>query len=355
GHGALAERALFPVIPDEEDFPYTIRVVCEALGSNGSTSMGSVCAGTLALMDAGVPIKRPVAGVSIGLVMGDGGEFATLTDIQGMEDHIGEMDFKVAGTSEGITAIQLDIKAKSISFEVIEATLEQAREGREFILARLREAIAESREELSPYAPRMVRIQIPVAKIGTVIGPAGKTIRGIIEATGATVDIEDDGTVTVGSTDGESAKRAIGMIEDLTREVKVGDIYTGKVSRLMNFGAFVEILPGRDGLVHISELADYHVPSVEDVVQIGDEITVVVKEIDAMGRINLSRRALLRGDNEENGEDTDGERAAPVRAGYGGGGRPGARTGGYRPRNGGGGRPGGQRGGRPGGPPRGGG
>ncbi|MCI0438048.1 MAG: polyribonucleotide nucleotidyltransferase [Chloroflexi bacterium] len=357
GHGALAERALQPVIPDEEDFPYTLRVVCEALGSNGSTSMGSVCAGTLALMDAGVPIKKPVAGISVGLVTGDSGEFVTLTDIQGMEDHVGGMDFKVAGTADGITAIQLDIKVKSINFDMVQAALEQAREARLFILDKLRGVISEARATLSPYAPRMVRIQIPVSKIGTVIGPAGKVIRGIIEATGATVDIEDDGTVTVGSVNEQSAQKAISMIEDLTREVKVGDIYTGKVTRLMNFGAFVEILPGRDGLVHISELADYHVPRVEDVVQIGDEITVVVREIDSMGRINLSRRALMRGEGEENGEggdDGDGGRGGPGFQGAREGGRPPARTGGYRPRNGG--RPGGgggpRGGGRPGGGPR---
>ncbi len=341
GHGMLAERALLPVLPSEEEFPYTLRVVCEALGSNGSTSMASVCASTLALMDAGVPVKTPVAGISIGLIRGDSGEFATLTDIQGLEDHIGDMDFKVAGTRQGITAIQLDIKVDSISFEVVEAALSQAKEARSFILGKIAETISEARSELSPYAPRMLRISVPVDKIGTVIGPGGKVIRGIIEATGATVDIQDDGTVIIGSVDQQAAEKAVSMIEDLTREVKVGDIYTGKVARIMNFGAFVQILPGQDGLVHISELAEGHVPSVEDEVDLGDEITVVVTEIDSMGRINLSRRALLQGDDYK----PPPERPRPSGGGYGGGGRsqggrgrPGGsgQRGGYRPQGGGG-------------------
>jgi len=292
GHGMLAERALMPVMPDEEDFPYTVRLVCEALSSNGSTSMASVCAGTLALMDAGVPIKAPVAGISVGLVVGDDGEYVTLTDIQGLEDHIGDMDFKVAGTETGITAIQLDVKVSSISFEMIRDALTQAKEARHIILQHIGQTISESRPELSPYAPRMIRISIPVSKIGLVIGPSGKTIRGIIEATKASIDIQDDGTVMVGG-GGESANKAIKIIEDLTREIEQGNIYTGKVVRLMDFGAFVEILPGRDGLVHISELSDHHVRSVEDEVEVGDEITVIVTEIDNLGRINLSRRALL--------------------------------------------------------------
>jgi polyribonucleotide nucleotidyltransferase len=339
GHGALAERALLPVIPAEGDFPYTIRLVCEALSSNGSTSMGSVCAGTLALMDAGVPIKAPVAGISVGLVVGDNGEYVTLTDIQGLEDHIGDMDFKVAGTVSGVTAIQLDVKVASISFDMIRDALAQAREARQFILDQLRETISETRAELSPYAPRMVKITIPVEKIGLVIGPGGKTIRAIIEETKATVDIQDDGTVMIGGSDEEAAGKAIKKIEDLTREVKAGDIYTGKVVRLMDFGAFVAILPGRDGLVHISELADYHVRSVEDEVSVGDEITVMVTEIDNLGRVNLSRKALLSGDgSSDDGDGRDAPVAARNQQDRGdfrsgpprGRGRPGGDRGGYR-------------------------
>ena len=357
GHGALAEKALRPVIPSEEEFPYTLRVVCEALSSNGSTSMASVCAGTLALMDAGVPIDTPVAGISVGLITGDGGRYATLTDIQGIEDHTGDMDFKVAGTATGITAIQLDIKVNNIGFDVIKDALEQAREARMFVLDRMRETIGETRSEMSPYAPRMVRITIPVDKIGAVIGPGGKMIRSIVEETKATVDVQDDGGIIIGSTDAEASRRAIEMIENLTREAKVGEIYTGKVVRIMGFGAFVQILPGKDGLVHISELADHHVPSVEDVVSIGEEITVVVTEIDQMGRINLSRRALLQSESGDgasgDAEGTPGQPAGAAggpgsgerrpfqrREGPGGGGR-----GGYRPQ---GPRPGGQRGPRSG-------
>ena len=318
GHGALAERAIAPVLPSQDEFPYTLRVVCEALGSNGSTSMASVCAGTLALMDAGVPIKAPVAGISIGLIDSEDGEYATITDIQGMEDHVGDMDFKVAGTREGITAIQLDIKVNSISFDVVQDALEQAKEARLFILDHMRETISDTREDLSPFAPRMLQISVPVDKIGTVIGPGGKTIRGITEETGATVDIQEDGTVVIGSADGAAAQRAVQMIDDLTREVKVGDIFTGKVSRIMDFGAFVDILPGKDGLVHISELSDERVPSVAETVEIGQELTVAVIQIDDLGRVNLSRRALLVDEEiDPNGRD-------PV-----GGGRP-ARTGGYR-------------------------
>ena len=319
GHGALAERALMPVLPDEEEFPYAIRIVAEVLGSNGSTSMGSACAATLALMDAGVPIKRPVAGISIGLVTGDDGEFATLTDIQGMEDHFGDMDFKVAGTSEGITAIQLDIKVQNISSEVIETTLKQARQARMEILDRIGETIAAPREEMSPYAPRMVKIKIPVDKIGAVIGPGGKTIRGIVDETKATVDVQDDGTVVIGSPDQAATKKAIQIIEGLTKEAKVGDIYTGKVVRVMNFGAFVQILPGVDGMVHISELANEHVPTVEDVVREGDEVTVEVIGVDPSGRISLSRRSLLDGGSEERPRERAGDR--PDSRGPGGDGR----------------------------------
>ena len=298
GHGALAERALEAVLPKQEEFPYTIRLVADVLSSNGSTSMGSVCACTLALMDAGVPIKTPVAGISIGLITGEDGRIATLTDIQGMEDHLGDMDFKVAGTSEGITAIQLDIKVKSIGIEVIETALAQAREARMTILERIAQTISAPREEMSPYAPRMIQISVPVDKIGAVIGPGGRTIRGIVEETKATVDVQNDGTVVIGSTDAAAARRAVEMIEGLTKEAKVGDIYTGKVVRILDFGAFVQILPGTDGMVHISELADYRVPAVEDVVKLGEEITVKVIGVDPSGRVALSRRALLESEKQ---------------------------------------------------------
>ena len=364
GHGALAERALAAVMPSEDEFPYTVRLVGDVLSSNGSTSMGTVCACSMALMDAGIPTANPVAGISVGLITNDEGEFVTLTDIQGMEDHFGDMDFKVAGTSEGVTAIQLDIKVKNIGYEVIEQALSQAKEARQVILAKMAEAISEPREEMSPYAPRMTRIKVPVAKIGMVIGPGGKTIRGIVEETGATVDIEDDGTVTIGSSDADAANRAVEIIQNMTREVKVGEIFTGKVVRILNFGAFIEILPGTDGMVHISELADYRVPSVEDVLQMGEEVTVKVIDVDPQGKIALSRRALLEDsdgrDNEgqendggEGSESTggDSQRRAPAGSGgRGGGWRDGGGRGGPR-----GGRPGGRgpRGGGGGGGPRG--
>ena len=353
GHGALAEKALIPVLPSEEDFPYTIRVVAEALASNGSTSMGSACAGTLALMDAGVPIKRPVAGISVGLVTGENGRFETLTDIQGMEDHIGDMDFKVAGTAEGITAIQLDIKVQNIGFEVVEQALAQAKEARLTILDRMAQTISSPRSDVSDYAPRLTRISIPVDKIGAVIGPGGKTIRGIVEETNATVDVQDDGTVFIGAIDREAAQKAIDMVKALTREAKTGEIYTGKVVRILDFGAFVEILPGKDGLVHISELANYRVPSVEDVVQLGEEIKVMVKSVDPVtGKIALSRRALLT-DDEAEGEGGESRPAGPPPARtedgpprYGNGRPRGeSRPGDDRPRQGGGGSRGGQGGG----------
>jgi len=298
GHGALAERALVPVLPGVEDFPYTIRVVSEVLSSNGSTSMGSVCGSTLSLMDAGVPITAPVAGVAMGLIMGESGDFKVLTDIAGLEDAMGDMDFKVAGTEKGITALQMDIKIGGISMAVMRAAVEQAREGRMFIMGKMLEAISEPREEMSPYAPRMYRLQIDPQKIGTVIGPGGRIIRSIIEETGASIDIEDDGSVFIGATNEDSARRAIDIIEGMTKDVEVGQIYTGKVTRLMNFGAFVEIAPGKEGLVHISELADFRVPSVEDAVQPGEEVQVMVTEIDSMGRVNLSRRAVLAGETD---------------------------------------------------------
>jgi len=306
GHGALAERALLPVVPSEDDFPYTIRLVSEVLSSNGSSSMASVCGSTLSLMDAGVPIKSPVAGIAMGLIKGDSDEYAVLTDISGTEDHLGDMDFKVAGTAKGVTALQMDIKVLGIDEQIMAQALAQAKDARMFILDKITETISESRPELSKYAPRMYRMKIDPEKIGNVIGPKGKTIRAIIEETKTTIDISDDGSVVIGSTDGESADKAIKMIEDLTKEVKVGEIYTGKVVRIMNFGAFVELLPGKDGMVHISQLADYRVANVEDVVKIGDEITVKVMEIDNMGRVNLSRRVLLQPSDETTGDASGG-------------------------------------------------
>ena len=304
GHGALAERAILPVIPKEEDFPYTIRLVSEVLSSSGSTSMASVCASSLSLMDAGIPIKTAVAGVAMGLVAGDGSNYAVLTDIEGIEDAYGDMDFKVAGTAEGITALQLDIKLKGISLEVLKKALEQAREARLFILGVMQQTISSSRPEISHYAPRVYKMVVDSDKIGSIIGTGGKTIRSIIDETKTTIDIEDDGTVLIGSTDEASAQKAISIIESLTKDVEVGAIYTGKVTRLMNFGAFVEILPGKEGLVHISELADYRVDKVEDIVKVGDEVTVKVIDIDNMGKIRLSRRAVFEKLSEVNGGKT---------------------------------------------------
>jgi polyribonucleotide nucleotidyltransferase len=295
GHGALVERAIAPVLPAEADFPYTIRLVSEVLSSHGSTSMASACASTLSLMDSGVPIKAPVAGIALGLVTGNDGSYVILTDIVGMEDAYGDMDFKVAGTARGITAMQLDIKLEGIGHGILTEALDQAREARLEILEKMSSAINASRSELSPYAPRMYEITIDQSKIGSVIGPGGRIIRSIIEETKTSIDIKNDGTVLVGSQNAEAAQKAIKIIQDLTREVEQGEIYTGKVTRLFNFGAMVEILPGKEGLVHISELADYHVPQVEDVVKIGDEIMVKVIGIDGSGRINLSRKAILEG------------------------------------------------------------
>ncbi len=293
GHGALAERALLPVLPKDEDFPYTIRLVSEILSSSGSTSMASVCASSLSLMDAGIPIKRAVAGVAMGLVTDGKGGCAILTDIEGLEDAHGDMDFKVAGTTEGVTALQLDIKLNGVSLEILEKALYQAREARLFILERMNQTISSNRPEISRYAPRMYEITIDPDKIGSVIGSGGKTIRSIIDETKTTIDIDNDGKVLIGSLDEESARRAIGIIEGLTKDVEIGSIYTGKVTRLLNFGAMVEILPGKEGLVHISELAEYRVANVEDIVKVGDEVTVKVIGIDNLGRINLSRRAML--------------------------------------------------------------
>ncbi|MBG82771.1 MAG: polyribonucleotide nucleotidyltransferase [Chloroflexi bacterium] len=298
GHGALAERALKPVVPSQADFPYTIRLVSEALSSNGSTSMASVCAGSLAMMDGGVPISSPVAGIAMGLISGEDGDYAVLTDIQGAEDHSGDMDFKVAGTRDGVTALQMDIKVKGITFEIMSKALEQARVARLMILDNMESTISASREDLSEYAPRMISLKVPTDKIGAIIGPGGSVIRGMIDDFGVTIDVQDDGTVVIGSPDRENADKAVAAVNALTKDVEVGDKYTGRVVRIMPFGAFVNILPGKDGMVHISELAQHRVPDVESVVSIGDELEVMVINIDGMGRIDLSHRALLEEGNE---------------------------------------------------------
>jgi polyribonucleotide nucleotidyltransferase len=314
GHGALGERALEHVIPPETEFPYTIRIVSEVLGSNGSTSQASICGSSLALMDAGVPIKEPVAGVAMGLVTAaEGDDYRILTDIAGLEDALGDMDFKVAGTTTGITAVQADFKIKGLTLPMVEEIVARAKTARLFILEKLGEAIDAPRRELSRYAPRVYRIQIPREKIGAVIGPGGKMVRSIIEETKCTVDVEDDGSVYVGSTNEENARKAIAIIEGLTREAQVGQVYTGRVTRTVDFGAFVEIMPGKEGLVRIGELADYRVPTVEDVVQVGDEIQVMVMEIDNLGRINLSRRAILEGVSADDLEEpAPGEIPSPL-------------------------------------------
>ncbi|WP_026393169.1 polyribonucleotide nucleotidyltransferase [Acetobacterium malicum] len=292
GHGALAERALIPVLPSEDVFPYAIRVVSEVLSSNGSTSQASVCGSSLSLMAAGVPLKAPVAGIAMGLIKEDD-KLAILSDIQGMEDFLGDMDFKVAGTADGITAIQMDIKIDGINKQILTEALEQARIGRLHILGIMNEEIAESRKDLSPYAPRIIIFQIKPDKIRDVIGSGGKVINKIIDDTGVKIDIEDDGRIFIASVDTESGNRAKEIIENIVREVEVGEVLTGKVVRIMNFGAFVSLPGGKDGLVHISKLANERVNAVEDVVKIGDEVTVKVMEIDAQGRINLSRKAML--------------------------------------------------------------
>ncbi len=293
GHGALAERALLPVIPSEEEFPYTIRLVSEVLESNGSSSMASTCASTLSLMDAGVPIKAPVSGVAMGLVK-EGDDITILTDIQGLEDANGDMDFKVAGTEKGITAIQMDIKIDGINRQIFEQALEQARKGRAYILGKMLECIPAPRPSLKEHAPKITTLKINPDKIKDVIGPGGKVIKKITEESGAKIDIEEDGTVYVAAADQASANKAIEAINAITAEPEIGKIYTGKVTRLMNFGAFVEFMPGREGLVHISQLAKERVEKVEDVVNVGDEIVVKLVEIDAKGRMNLSRKAALQ-------------------------------------------------------------
>ena len=293
GHGALAERALVPIIPDEEKFPYTIRLVSEVMSSNGSTSQASICASSMSLMDAGVPVKCPVAGVAMGLITDETGRFAILTDIEGVEDNYGDMDCKVAGTATGITAMQMDIKIKGVTMEMVKQAIHRAKDARLSIMSLMNQAISANRPEVSPFAPRMYKIKINTEKIGAVIGTGGKTIRAIASDTDSTIDIEDDGTVIIGSPNEENAQKAIRIIEGLTKEAEVGQLYTGKVSRILNFGAMVEILPGKEGLVHISELADFRVARVEDVVKIGDEVTVKVIGVDNMGRVNLSRKAVF--------------------------------------------------------------
>lgn len=293
GHGALAERALIPVIPTVEEFPYAIRVVSEILESNGSSSQASVCGSTMSLMNAGVPIKAPVAGIAMGLV-NEGEHFTILTDIQGMEDALGDMDFKVAGTAKGITAIQMDIKIHGLSREILLAALQQAQKGRMFILGRMAECIDKPDEHLSPYAPKIITLTIPVDRIRDVIGSGGKIINKIISETGVKMDVEEDGHVYIATPDEEAAQRAKKWVEELTHEVQVGETYLGKVTRLMKFGVFVEILPGKEGMVHVSQLATRRVEKPEDVVHEGDEIMVKVTEIDDKGRINLSRKALLQ-------------------------------------------------------------
>lgn len=290
GHGALAERALLPVIPPVEDFPYTIRTVSEVVASNGSSSMASVCGSTLSLMDAGVPIKKPVAGIAMGLVKGED-EYVVLSDIQGAEDFAGDMDFKVAGTDDGITALQMDIKVKGITAEIMAKALAQAKAGRAHIMSKMMEVIDAPRPEVAPHAPRISKLKIDPEQIREVIGKGGETINKIIDATGVEIDIEDDGLVMIASTDGESAKEAIAWIERITARPEVGKIYNGKVVKIMDFGAFVEVLPGKDGLVHISQIADQRIENVTDVLHEGDEVAVKLMEIDGQGRLNLSMKA----------------------------------------------------------------
>ena len=295
GHGALAERALLAVLPSEEDFPYTLRLVSEVLSSNGSTSMASVCGSTLALMDAGVPITAPVAGVAMGLIMGDDGKYAVLTDIQGMEDALGDMDFKVAGTAEGITALQMDIKIKGITHEIMQKAMAQAKEGRLFILGKMLQSIDKARPDISPYAPKILRLKINPEKIGTVIGPGGKMIRAIQEEFKVDIDIDDDGSVTIATKPNGDADKAADKVRAITEEVEIGKIYLAKVVRIESFGAFVEVLPGKDALVRTPDLAEYPISRPEDAVKMGDEIMVMVVEIDSQGRVNASRRAVLDG------------------------------------------------------------
>jgi len=291
GHGALAERAIVPVLPPQEDFPYVLRVVSEVLSSNGSTSMGSVCGSTLALMDAGVPITKPVSGAAMGLIK-EGDEVRILTDIQGIEDFLGDMDFKVAGTDTGITALQMDMKITGLPIDVLAKAIQQARPARLHILEKMLAVIDKPRVEMSPFAPRLLTFKIDPEMIGLVIGPGGKTIKGITEQTGAKVDIDDDGTITVSAVEGEKAKKALNIIQGMTRKLNEGDVYAGRVTRIIPIGAFVEVLPGKEGMIHISQLADYRVGKVEDEVAVGDEVVVKVREIDNKGRLNLTRLGI---------------------------------------------------------------
>ena len=345
GHGALAERAIMPTLPAEDDFPYAIRVVSEVLSSNGSTSMGSVCGTSLALMDAGIPVKAPVAGIAMGLVTGEDGQYAILSDIQGIEDFLGDMDFKVAGTANGVNALQMDIKWTGLTQEILAQALEQARVGRLHIMDKMAEVITTPNRQMSPHAPKMIRLKINPDKIGALIGPGGRVIRAIQEETGTNIDVQDDGTVTIGGVDQTKLEMAQSKVDSLTRELAIGDIFTGKVVRLTNFGAFIELVPGRDGLIRNGDLGDLE----EDLVE-GQEITVMIHEIDSQGRVNLSRRALF-GDDSPPAPRTDSPRPAFDRGGgrggpgggrpMGGGGRGGPGGGGVR-RNGGaggGGRP----------------
>ena len=341
GHGALAENALLPVLPPEDEFPYTIRVVSEVLSSNGSTSQGSVCASSLALMDCGVPITKPVAGVAMGLIYDDEtGNYAVLSDIQGMEDHLGDMDFKVAGTKDGITAIQMDIKIAGLSMDLMTTALDQALAGRLTILDSMNEAISEPRPELSKNAPRMNTLKIDPEKIGAVIGKGGSTVRNIQEQFDVDVDIQEDGTVLIAGNDGMKSDMALQYIEQLTKDIEPGETYTGKVVRVVDFGAFVEIMPGTEGLVHISQLSPERVPSVESVCKVGDELMVMVTAVDPMGKVRLSRKAVLNGWTleEAQADDAGGKRS--------GGGRGGDRRGGDRRGRGGDRRGGDRRGGR---------
>ena len=303
GHGALAERALVPVIPD--DFPYTLRLVSEVLSSNGSTSMGSVCGSTLALMDAGVPITAPVAGIAMGLIQDmESGDYQVLSDIQGMEDALGDMDFKVAGTEHGITALQMDLKIKGLDFEILRRALEQAREGRMYIMGKMLEVLPEPRETLSEFAPRILTHHIDPEKIGKLIGPGGKTVRGLQENYGVKIDIEEDGTVYI-SGEGFNAEQALADVQRMTEDIEVGKIYTGTVVRVEPYGAFVNILPGVDGMVHISQLADYRVDKVEDIANLGDELTAMVIDVDPGGKVRLSRQAVLEGWSVEEARSRD--------------------------------------------------
>jgi polyribonucleotide nucleotidyltransferase len=330
GHGALAERALVPVLPPLDEFPYTMRLVSEALSSNGSTSMAAVCGSTLALLDTGVPISDPVAGIAMGLIK-DGDNYAILTDIQGVEDHYGDMDFKVAGTRAGITALQMDIKLTGVTPELMSEALQQARDARLSILDAIKNVMAAPRPELKEHAPRMTVLKIDPQKIGAVIGPGGKIIRGIQDETGVRIDVQDDGTIYIAATDGTSADKAREMVEGLTEDAVVGRIYTGKVVRITDFGAFVEILPNTDGLVHISQLDTERVESVEDVVKVGDEITVMVTSIDRENRVRLSRQAVLEGWTPEEAMERD-KRSRRPSGGRSGGRNRGGRSSGSRDR-----------------------